>query len=83
MAHLRVVRVKQRPLMNSDQGVELGVGFAGLSVITFSEPIPSHEMADKVPCETGVAQVDYRGTFYIFYLAVNFPEVALRSYGAE
>ncbi len=37
-------------------------------------------MAAAVPCESGLAQLDYRGTWYAFYIAANFPEVSLRSY---
>ena len=77
----RVVQVKQPALMNSDQGVEVGIGYFGApAVIAFSEPIPSHEMATAVPCESGLTQIDYRGTWYAFYIAANFPEVSLRSY---
>ena len=77
----RIAQVKQPAIVNSDQGVEVGVGYFGaLAVIKFSEPIPSHEMAAAVPCESGLAQFDYRGIWYAFYLAANFPEVSLRSY---
>ncbi len=77
----RVAQVKKPAIINSDQGLEVGVGYLGfLAVIKFSEPIPSHEMASAVPCESGLAQFDYRGTYYAFYLAANLPEVSLRSY---
>ncbi len=45
-----------------------------------SEPLSSKEMAASVPCESGLSQIDYRGTWYAFYIAANFPEVQLRSY---
>jgi hypothetical protein len=73
----RIARIEGVPISNSDSGVE--VGLAPSAVIAFSEPMDAREL-ETLPCELSLAQVDYRGKWYAFYITVNFPEVEVKSY---
>ncbi len=76
----QVVRVKHPDIVDSDSGLEVGLGFPGFGVngIAFSEPTPSGDLVFKA-CEVGLTQVDYRGTYYA-YFAVNLPSVETHAY---
>jgi hypothetical protein len=71
-------RVKINPIEMSDSGTEVGL-FHPNNVITFSEPRSSHELL-SIPCEVGLAQVDYRSKFYTYLVVANFPEIEVVSY---
>jgi hypothetical protein len=66
--------VKSSPITNRATGIEGGIGGIGASplVIAFSEPTAANELMN-VPCDLALSQVDYRGMFFSFYLAVNIP----------
>lgn len=76
-----IARVSTSPMRNSDTGTEVGIGGPGSApaVITFSEPMSTEELM-TAPCEVAFAQIDYRGKYYAYYIAVNFPEVEVISY---
>ena len=76
-----IARVPTAPMRNGDTGTEVGIGGPGAApaVIAFSEPMSTKELM-TVPCEVAFAQVDYRGKYYAYYVAVNFPEVEVISY---
>jgi hypothetical protein len=76
-----IARVSTSPMRNSDTGTEVGIGGPGSppAVIAFSEPMSSDELM-TVPCEVAFAQIDYRGKYYAYYIAANFPEVEVISY---
>jgi hypothetical protein len=72
------------PVANSDSGIEIGLGLpiagqAGPVGIAFSEPDSAEELL-SLPCEVALAEVDYRGIFYVFYIAAVFPAVETTSY---
>jgi hypothetical protein len=48
-------------------------------VITFSEPTLARDLAAP-PCETELAQIDYRATWYAYYIVASFPQVETTSY---
>ena len=77
----RIGRFEGRPITNSDSGIELGIGvpLGGTSVITFSEPPSPRDLAAP-PCEIELTQIDYRATWYAYYVVANFPEVETTSY---
>ena len=75
----RIGRFEGPPISNSDSGIEVGIGLGGSSVITFSEPASARELAAP-PCEVELSQIDYRGTWYAYYVEANFPQVEATSY---
>jgi len=48
-------------------------------VATFSEPESPADLL-TLPCDVANAQVDYRGAYYAYYLAVNFPQTRMVTY---
>jgi hypothetical protein len=77
----RIGRFEGLPISNSDSGIEVGIGapLGGASVITFSEPTSARELATP-PCEIELTQIDYRATWYAYYVVANFPQVETTSY---
>jgi len=77
----RIGRIDGLSIANSDSGIELGIGtpLVGVSVITFSEPASARDLAAP-PCEIELTQIDYRGTWYAYYVIANFPQVETTSY---
>ena len=74
----RIERLSERPIVNSDSGVEIGL-VGPTAVIAFSEPIPAKELSSPI-CEYSLTEVDYRGTWYAFYIIGNFPEIKTTGY---
>lgn len=76
-----IARVSTAETRNSDTGTEVGIGgpLSAPAVIAFSEPMGSEELM-TLPCEVAFSQIDYRGRYYAYYIAVNFPEVEVISY---
>lgn len=64
--------------MNSDSGVAIGLAPRN-AVIAFSEPDSADDLM-TLPCEVALAQVDYRGIFYAFYITAEFPAVEVTAY---
>lgn len=78
-----IERMAPQPVKNQDLGVEVGIGTPGSSpaVLTFSEPESPADLL-ALPCDVANAQVDYRGAYYAYYVAVNFPQTRVLSYCA-
>jgi hypothetical protein len=74
----RIERISGRPIQNSDSGIEIGL-LSPLTVIAFSDPIHAKELMAPI-CDYRLSQVDYRGTWYAFYIVGNFPEVKTTGY---
>jgi hypothetical protein len=76
-----IERLGPSPVKNQDLGVEVGIGgpSAAPAVVTFSEPESPADLL-TLPCEVANAQVDYRGAYYAYYLAVNFPQTRTVTY---
>ena len=71
-------RLETTPVANSDSGFELGLG-SPAALITFSEPTSARDLSAPA-CEIELTEVDYRGTFFVVYLAFNLPKVKTTSY---
>jgi hypothetical protein len=76
-----IERLGPSSVKNQDLGVEVGIGgpSAAPLVATFSEPESPTDLL-TLPCDVANAQLDYRGAYYAYYLAVNFPQTRTVTY---
>ena len=77
----RITRVSGASTSNSSSGSEIGLGYPGASslVLTLQEPKSAEDLA-AAQCEAVLTQVDYRGTWFSFYVAYNAPKVETTAY---
>lgn len=77
VGEIRRVDFKGLPIRNKDSGTEVGLLYP--VGIVFSEPMAADKLM-ALPCDVGIAEVDYRSKWYTYYVSVNFPEVGVTSY---